>query len=343
MASTNVVAGGPAAAVTFVITTSTRSPNGVTDPSGATVCSSSINGNTATSTTPASGTQNGWTITANSDGTTGTVKAPASATIATPYIMTVGEGSNFGTATLNVVAADTTAPVPNTLSFNGTTGTLTWTETGSPPVLQVDTYSVSASGAGSSGDNITYIRSTTPDAFGDPFFRDASSGKGIVYANSQYQIRGVVSVAGVASGSYEYFGPSNSPALTFPLTGWTTTGSTGIAGSGTGNAPTFTAVGGTTMWGADQGLSFSTTGGTAGQLSGGAVTISNVVTSGTTTTFTTSRAIASSETGNFIGAAGAFSDSANPANLTAAFSIPITSSSFATPPARRNLTSVITF
>ena len=206
--------------------------------------------------------------------------------------------------------SDTTAPTPNTLSFSDTTGTLTWTEAGSPPVLQAAQGIFTDTNAGIAADRGTFTYASGVDANGNKYVTNGQAGSNLRYGFFAPGSYPEWQIGPVLNGGYQDY-VSSPPGVpgTFPLTGW------GITGSGS-PAPIFTG------FNANQGLTLT-------GLSGGAVTLSNVTTSGTTTTFTTSRAIASTETGGSLnGAAGAFSDSASPANTTAAFTIPITSSMF---------------
>ena len=209
---------------------------------------------------------------------------------------------------------DTTPPVPLNATIKGTTGKLIWTETGSPPVVNVNITSVTSTGAYLTAVNGTYPISSGVDANGNRYFQ-MGSGE-FIYFN----VAANLWISGTTLDAYEVAGPDNGlaqyeaggSASRFPLTGWSSP-----TDHSSSDWPAFTSVGGTTLFGANQGLTIT-------GLSGGAVTISNVVTSGTTTTFTTSRAIAPTETGGALsGAAGAFTDSASPPNANAAFSAPI--------------------
>ena len=127
--------------------------------------------------------------------------------------------------------------------------------------------------------------------------------------------------SGVNAADNLLYSSGNSPATSFPLTGWV------ALGAASAPAPTFSSSG--RAYTPNQGL-------TVAGLSGGAVNVSNVTTSGTITTAMLSRAVASGETGGTLsGVAGAFMDSASPANPCAAFSIPLTNQST---PAPTNLT-----
>ncbi len=266
------------------------------------------------------------------------LSAAASVPLGTGYKLTTrGDSSNFvATAFFDVVIpSDTTAPVPLSATVNGNQLTIIWTETGSSPVLQVplglpDT--VSAAGAGVSVDNATYTRSTTVDFLGNLYYRNSTTGRGIDFGSiiggtSGWRLYNGLNADGSIAGSRDY----ESPTCTFPnfpLSGWSN------AAGGAAPPPTFTRSSGG-QYTPNQGLSIS-------GLSGGAVTISNVVTSGTTTTATLSRVIAAGETGGTLsGAAGAFSDSASTPNYTAAFSLSITVATPATAP--RNLTTVVVY
>lgn len=244
-----------------------------------------------------------------------------------------GPASATGTRpapTFTASFADTTAPVPFSLSFSGTTGTLTWTEAGSPPVLQVplglpDT--VTATGAGVAADNAVYTRSSANDFNGTLYYRNNATGRGIDFGSiiggtSGWRLYNGMNADGSLAGSRDYESPTCAlPA--FPLAGWSN------SAGGAAPPPSFTRSPGG-LYTTNQGLTIT-------GLSGGPVTISNVVTSNKITTFTTSRAIAPTETGGTLnGVAGAFSDSASPANTTAAFSIPITAGMFAPSTAPQN-------
>lgn len=235
----------------------------------------------------------------------------------------------------NFAMSDTTAPVPNTLSFSGTTGTITWTETQSQPV-QNGGSSFTATGAGGSSD---------PSAPGNGIFKQAPSPYN-AFENETQWYNGTYYIYNDGNGYLRMSTLPNKQAQqetvlydadafsnnAFPLSGWHTGFYEGVNLTGTAPAPTFTPNAGTVVFDGTQGLTIT-------GLSGGAITVSNVVTSGTTTTFTISRTIASAETGGtFSGAASAFCDSAGPVNLTAAFTIPITGSMIGSPPpAPRNL------
>lgn len=201
-----------------------------------------------------------------------------------------GESDNSSQASVTV-GSDTTAPVPLSAVVHGNAGTLTWTETGSPPVLDVLGGTVSVA--------ISQQPQNPPTSF-----------NWSIYVGSS--LKDTAPNSGTA-------GPN----------GWRVTWS--------GNSPTTCTVyvPGNVNTSAGIGVYINTpTGVFAGNvsyvvpprlsitgLSGGVVTISNIVTSGTTTTFIISRILATAETGGTLsGAAGAFTDSASPANVTAAFS-----------------------
>ena len=236
--------------------------------------------------------------------------------------------------------ADTTAPTPLALSFFGTAGTLTWTEAGSPPVLNAPGLtSINVAGAGTSAANGNYTIQSSPDAYGCKYFQLGSSE--FIYYNTSVPATPAWALGTILNGYHFSGAPTNSAwgvqygvsggaASSFPISGWATF-------FASNPVPTFTPNNGTTVWQANQGLTIT-------GLSGGAVTISNVVTTGTATTFTISRTILSSETGGtFFGATAAFSDSASPPNQAAAFSIPITSSAFGAGSPPRNLTTVVVY
>ena len=248
----------------------------------------------------------------NSSTVTVTSYADAGLTNGTLYYyavtaLTAAGESGYSNQISVTAGADTTPPVPLSVTVHGNTGTLTWTETGSPPVLQAAQGVFTDTNAGIAADRGTFTYASGVDANGNKYVTNGQTGTSLRYGfyspgSNEWQIGPTL-----LGGSQDYVGTPGQAPGTFPLTGWN------ITGSGS-PAPIFTG------FNANQGLSFSTTGGTAGQLSGGAVTISNVVTSGTTTTFTLSRTVANTETGTLSGAAGAFTDSASPPNATAAFS-----------------------
>ena len=228
--------------------------------------------------------------------------------------------------------SDTIPPTPSALSFSGTTGTLTWTEADSPPV-QNSRESFTFSGAGTASANGIFIPVTGANA---QYNSAKQFTNGSTFVNYTGNANGAWYVtAGVnQTVSVIYFCPNGSRTV-FPASGWSNAAPTGSTGSGINPGPTVASANGNTIFGVNQGLTIT-------GLSGGAVTISNVVTTGTTTTFTTSRAIAPSETGGSLnGAAGSFSDSATTQNYTAAFSFPVTFGPVA-PTAPGTLTMTIT-
>lgn len=205
-----------------------------------------------------------------------------------------------------------TSPQPLNLSFSGTTGTLTWT-TISPPVVPVIVTTVVVSGGGDSPSNGNYVQCTGGNATYNGAIQYTNGTHYIAYASGTTW--GIFVALG-ASGVPVYYSYAGTPTGV-PSSGWVVAG---------GHTPV-PVVSGT--FGSSQGLTIT-------GLSGGAVTISSVATTSTTTTFTISRSISSTETGEtFYSAAGDFSDSATTANFTTAFSIPITASMFGVVAVRR--------
>ena len=98
--------------------------------------------------------------------------------------------------------------------------------------------SVTASGAGTAADNIVYTLSAGVDANGNKFYRNATSGRGIVWAvsTSDWRLNTNVLTGGAPIGSDDY-GNLSGAITTFPLTGW-------IGINGTAPVPTFSSGGG---------------------------------------------------------------------------------------------------
>lgn len=204
-----------------------------------------------------------------------------------------------------------TPPLPLNLSFSGTTGTQTRTSI-SPPVLNVTSLTgsgtVSSSGSEVNGMNGVYTLSPTLDSHGNEYW--TKSGYYCFWdgvSTNSWWIN--ESLGSIGQGSH--------------LSGSYAAGPKGSYAGGAGNPAQWNGSGVTiTSFVPNQAL-------TIAGLSGGAANISNVVTTATATTFTISRTIFSAEAGGtFYSAAGDFSDSANPVNLTTAFPIPITASMF---------------
>jgi len=108
--------------------------------------------------------------------------------------------------------------------------------------MALNTAGYTASGAGTTAANTSYLQSSTNDGNGQPFFR-SSGGQGLVFfagssggaSAAQWQLYSVVSTAGVTSGSMLYNSANGAVVGTMPLTGWTTN-------QGVAPAPTFAAA-----------------------------------------------------------------------------------------------------
>lgn len=197
-----------------------------------------------------------------------------------------------------------------TLSFSGTTGTLSWS-TASPPVVQNITSlpkSITLSGGGEApGVNGIYTPAPAPNAIFGGTTQYVNPGG--YYIN--FGFNGGWSVSNAPGQGYLIYLLGAGTVTQFPASGRATT----PTGDFNGALP----------------YPLFNTGLIISGLSGGTLIIGNVTTTGTTTTFTTSRAIGSAETGGSLSCvAGAFQDSTATPNANAAFTIPIVPSQFQT-------------
>ena len=218
-------------------------------------------------------------------------------------------------------ASSAVAPVPASAVVKGNVLTLTWNTPSPPIVLAPSLQSITVTNAGTVADQGVYSLASGLDSNGGHYL---SNGKSGADARQLFSYRGAWNLGSFNNGADYASTPSNlsdpQNSLYFPVDGWVENPGRGLL-----PVPTFILTGGPNIFGPNQGLIIS-------GLSGGAVTVSNVTTSGTTTTATLSRSVAFTETGGTLsGQAGAFTDSASPPNTCMAFSIPLSNQSTPTP------------